>query len=141
MLRWFGTLLSLQPILLGLIFLSRGIWIEGGVLIGAGVAVVLGVLAYTSWKMRQPGPRSLAAITKDSLKTFASTARQPNPIVDEETTTSLVSSGAPGQTRPRGSMASVLEMMSLTLAVMPSPSPSRGPIPLRTFTPQYFGAS
>jgi hypothetical protein len=34
----------------------------------------------------------------------------------------------------RGSMASVLEMMSLTLAVMPSASRHRGPLPLRTET-------
>lgn len=47
---------------------------------------------------------------------------------------SLTSSGllgGGGARRTRGSMASVLEMMSVTLAVMPSPSQMRGPVPIR----------
>lgn len=132
LLRRFGTLLALQPILLGLIFLSRRFYIEGGVLVGAGVAVAVFVEVYTVWKMGMPGRRSLSAITQDSLNTFQKTAKSTQRRSVDEESTSLVST-APGA-RTRGSMASVLEMMSLTLAVMPSPSPSRGPLPLVTET-------
>ncbi|THV01445.1 hypothetical protein K435DRAFT_750308 [Dendrothele bispora CBS 962.96] len=130
LMRRFGTLLSFQPILLGLIFLSQDIWIEGGVLVGVGVMVILFVESYTRWKTRLPGRSSLSAITRNSLETFEGVAKRPRSNTDEEGT-SLVSSPTG---RARGSMASVLEMMSLTLAVMPSPTPARGPVPLQTET-------
>lgn len=127
MLRRFGTLVAFQPILLGLIFLANEIWIEGGVLAGTGVAVIIFVEIYAFWKTREPGQRSLSAITKDSLATFRTTAKKRGP--SEEDDVSHNSSGRAGG-RTRGSMASVLEMMSLTLAVMPSSSNHRGPVPL-----------
>ncbi|KAF5374939.1 hypothetical protein D9758_000569 [Tetrapyrgos nigripes] len=130
LLRRFATLLSLQPILLGLIFLSRQFWIEGGVLVGVGVMVILFVEFYTTWKTRLPGRNSLSPITRNSLETFQNLAKRPGSSEGEGA--SLVSS--PIGTRTRGSMASVLEMMSLTLAVMPSSSPTRGPVPLQTET-------
>lgn len=136
LIRRFGSLLAFQPILLGLIFLSREFWIEGGVLVGAGVAVIVFVECYTRWKLRQPGRNSLSAITRDSLDTFFKRARPARGGKVDDEGTSLVSSGPNALTR--GSMASVLEMMSLTLAVMPSPSPSRGPVPLRMSS--YFAA-
>jgi hypothetical protein len=105
------------------------LWIEGGILAGVGVAVIVFVESYTNWKTKLPGKKSLSAITQDSLDTFASTARPFSRRNVDEESTSLVSSARGARTR--GSMASVLEMMSLTLAVMPSPSPSRGPVPLR----------
>ncbi|KAJ3499739.1 hypothetical protein NLJ89_g10066 [Agrocybe chaxingu] len=126
LLRRFGTLLSFQPILLGLIFLSREFWIEGGILTGTGVFVILFVEAYTTWKTRLPGRNSLSPITRNSLDRFASGADR---YLHNETDT--LGSSIPG-TRPRGSMASVLEMMSLTLAVMPSSSTYKGPVPLPT---------
>ncbi|KAK7058587.1 hypothetical protein VNI00_002223 [Paramarasmius palmivorus] len=132
MLRRLGTLLALQPILLGLIFLSREIWIEGGVLAGTGVLVILFVETYTQVKTSERSSRSLSAITKDSVETFASQARSKRMNVDDEESTSLVGSRAGTGMRTRGSMASVLEMMSLTLAVMPSQSRTRGPVPLPT---------
>ncbi|KAF4604854.1 hypothetical protein EYR40_003636 [Pleurotus pulmonarius] len=137
LLRRFGSLLALQPLLLGLILLSRQLWVLGGVCCGVALAVVLFVEVYTSWKMRLPGRKSLKPITQNSIEEFANTTRPPNSKgsrrpIDEEST-SLVSS-ARNTNRIRGSMASVLEMMSLTLAVMPSPSAHRGPIPLETET-------
>ncbi|KAJ6620255.1 hypothetical protein B0H10DRAFT_2163535 [Mycena sp. CBHHK59/15] len=129
LLRRFGTLLAFQPILLGLIFLSRNFWIEGGVLCGAGLFVILFVEVYVSRNTRLPGRGSLSPITRDSLSAFSAAARPARRRNVDEESTSLVSSARPGH-RPRGSMASVLEMMSLTLAVMPSPSPVRGPVPL-----------
>lgn len=128
LLRRFGTLLSFQPILLGLIFLSRHFWIEGGVLIGTGVFVILFVEIYTSAKMRQPGRKSLSPITRNSLERFQTGADRRG---GSETDT-VSGSSVPG-TRTRGSMASVLEMMSLTLAVMPTSSNYKGPVPLREF--------
>ncbi len=148
LLRRFGSLLALQPLLLGLILLSRQLWVLGGVCCGVALAVVLFVEVYTSWKMRLPGRKSLKPITQNSIEEFANTTRPPNSKgsrrpIDEEST-SLVSS-ARNTNRIRGSMASVLEMMSLTLAVMPSPSAHRGPIPLgkqRFFAlPFHYGAA
>lgn len=94
--------------------------------------MIIFVEIYTSFKTRQPGRRSLSTITKDSLQTFEKAAKPTSrPNVDEDSALSMVSSGQGGRTR--GSMASVLEMMSLTLAVMPSSSRSRGAVPLRTY--------
>ncbi|KAG7099739.1 hypothetical protein E1B28_001554 [Marasmius oreades] len=129
LLRRLGTLLALQPLLVGLIFLSRRLWIEGGVLAGVAVFVVIFIEIFTS--IRMSDRKTLSNITKDSVETFFSTARTKRAIMEDEESTSLVGSRS-GVTRPRGSMASVLEMMSLTLAVMPSTSRTRGPIPLNT---------
>src|ERR1700722_1250543 len=130
LLRRLGTLLSLQPLLLGLIFLTRELWIEGGILVGTSLLIIIIVECYTHRKTRLPGRNSLSPITRNSLDTFASTAKLSKSRSVDDETTSLVSSAR--ATRARGSMASVLEMMSVTLAVMPSPSPRRGPIPLRS---------
>ncbi|KAJ7597412.1 hypothetical protein C8J56DRAFT_920009 [Mycena floridula] len=130
-LRRFGTLLSLQPILLGLIFLSQKFWIEGGILLGCGGIIILFVETYTHLKTRLPTRKSLSAITKDSLDTFNQTARPNGRHRTETQSPSLVSSGP---ARTRGSFASVLEMMSVTLAVMPSQSATRGAVPLETET-------
>ncbi|KAH9486372.1 hypothetical protein JR316_0000436 [Psilocybe cubensis] len=129
LLKRFGTLLSFQPILLGLIVLSLRFWAEGGILVGTGVFVIIFVEAYTSWKTRLPGRKSLSPITINSLDTFASGADR---YLNFETDTANGSS-IPG-TRTRGSMASVLEMMSVTLAVMPSASSYKGALPLQTET-------
>ncbi|KAK0246151.1 hypothetical protein EDD85DRAFT_803276 [Armillaria nabsnona] len=129
LLRRFGTLSAFQPILLGLIFLANEIWIEGGVLIGTGVVVILFVEAYTTWRTRRPGRRSLSVVTQNSLDTFISRASQTRRLVVDEESSHHSSSGV---RRTRSSMASVLEMMSLTLAVMPSSSTTRGPVPLQT---------
>lgn len=124
-----GTLLALQPLLLGLIILTRRLWIEGGILCGTAFFVVVIVEGYCSWKTRMPGRKSLTPVTNDALDTFMSAAQPTQQRDLEEESTSLVSS-ARNTTRLRGSFASVLEMMSLTLAVGPSPSEIRGPVPL-----------
>lgn len=122
-------MVSFQPILLGLIFLSREFWIEGGVLVGVGVAVMIFVEIYAMRKMKTPGRNSLSAITQDSLNTFETDAwNTDSRAVDDE---SPSYGGGSGSARVRGSMASVLEMMSVTLAVMPSAARHRGPVPLR----------
>ncbi|KAI0639520.1 hypothetical protein C8Q77DRAFT_1043851 [Trametes polyzona] len=136
LLRRLGTVLAFQPLLLGLIFLSRRIWIEGGILCGAAFLVVLIVESFCSWRTRLPGRRALSPIAQDSLATFERTARPGKRRDVDEESTSLVSSAR--NTRARGSFASVLEMMSLTLAVTPSASETRGPVPLgkHPFTPR-----
>ncbi|KAF5392490.1 hypothetical protein D9757_002324 [Collybiopsis confluens] len=108
--------------------MSRKFWIEGGVLVGTGGAVILFVEVYASLKTRRPGRNTLSPITRDSLETFLNTAKSAQRTSVDEASTSV--SGP----RPRGSMASVLEMMSLTLAVMPSSSPTKSPVPLETET-------
>lgn len=104
-------------------------WEEGGVLIGTGVFVILFVEIYTYSKMRLPGRKSLSPITLNSLDTFSSSADRYLEGVETDT---VNGSSLPG-TRGRGSMASVLEMMSVTLAVMPSSSTYKGPVPLREY--------
>ncbi|EKM61349.1 uncharacterized protein PHACADRAFT_84832 [Phanerochaete carnosa HHB-10118-sp] len=126
-----GTLLAFQPLILGLILLSRELWIEGGILCGTALLVVLVAEGFCAWRTRLPGKRSLSVVAQDSLGTFAQAAKPSTPREVDEESTSLVSSGR--NTRMRGSFASILEMMSLTLAVMPSPSQIRGPVPLGAF--------
>ncbi|KAF7297179.1 MPN domain-containing protein [Mycena indigotica] len=134
LLRRFGTLLSFQPILLGLIFLSRKFWIEGGVLIGAGFFVVIIVETYSITALRQPGKGSLSPITRESLKSFMAAAKPSRRRTVDDESTSLVSTARLGGHRTRGSMASVLEMMSVTLAVMPPRRPEKVTLPLKTET-------
>lgn len=131
MLRRFALLLALQPLVLGLILLSRRLWIEAGALLGTSLVVALFVELFCSLKMREPGVRSLSPMTRNSLETFRTAARPARRRNVDEESVSLVSSDK--QTRSRGSMASVLEMMSITLAVIPSPSQARGPVPLREY--------
>ncbi|CAK5270978.1 unnamed protein product [Mycena citricolor] len=131
LLRRFGTLLGLQPILLGLIYLSRRFWIEGGVLVGVGFFVVALVEIYTIVRTRLPSRRSLSGITRDSLSKFEAAARASKlKTVDDETVSVVGSSARLGGHRTRGSMASVLEMMSVTLAVMPPRQPEKVSLPL-----------
>ncbi len=113
---------------MGLIFLTRRLWIEGGILVGAAIFVVVIVESYCSWRIRLPTCSSLTPITQDSLRTFEQNAKPGIGRELDDETTSLVSS-ARNTARVRGSFASVLEMMSL-LAVTPSPSETRGPVPL-----------
>jgi hypothetical protein len=131
MLRRFALLLALQPLVLGLILLSRRLWPEAGALLGTSLAVALFVELFCSFKMRKPGIRSLSPVTRNSLETFKAAARPVRRRNVDEESVSLVSSDK--NTRSRGSMASVLEMMSITLAVIPSPSQTRGPVPLREY--------
>jgi len=118
---------------LGLIFLSRKIWIEGTVLAGTGVVVILFVEVYTTLKLRLPSRGSLSPITRDSLNHFSSAADR-YLVEGADATTHDSSTREP---LVRGSMASVLEMMNLTLAVEPSAPIFRGPIPLREFLPRF----
>ena len=128
LLRRLGTILAFQPLVLGLVFLTRRLWIEGGILVGTAFFVVLVVETFCNWRTKLPGRSSLSPITQNSLKTFEQSAKPTRQRDVDEESTSLVSTAR--MTRARGSFASVLEMMSLTLAVTPSPSETRGPVPL-----------
>jgi len=136
LMKRFGSLLAIQPILLGLIFLTRNIWIEGGVLVGVGAFVIVFVETYTRRKLRQPGVKSISPITRDALDVFKQTAQQKNRRIEDDESFSFVTAGDEERrsTPPRGSIASVLDMMSLTLNV--TPSTSRGAVPLsKSFSP------
>ena len=89
--------------------------------------MIVFVEAYAMRKTRLPGRDSLSPITRDSLQTFKITARTNRHIVDEENLSHISSARSPVG---RSSMASVLDMMSVTLAVMPS-THRGGPVPLR----------
>ncbi|KAI0275250.1 hypothetical protein BC834DRAFT_815275 [Gloeopeniophorella convolvens] len=132
LLKRFATLLALQPILLGLILLTRRLWPEGGALIGAGAFVVVFVEVYTRFKERRPSPAALSPVGQHAVETFRRAAQPDHPPALDEESTSLVSSGR--GTRTRGSFASVLEMMTQRLAVPPSQYEQDGPVPIQTET-------
>jgi len=131
MLRRFALLLALQPLVLGLILLSRRLWPEAGALLGASIAAALFVELFCTLKTREPGVKSLNPVTQNALDTFKTAARPVRRRNVDEESVSLVDSEK--KTRSRGSMASVLEMMSITLAVIPSSTRARGPVPLREY--------
>ena len=130
LLKRFASLISLQPILLGLILLSRKLWPEGGALVGAGVLTLIFVEVYTRLKERSPGRRSLNPVSQHALDSFGKAAKPSQLAVLGSSSPSVVSSGR--ATRTRGSFASVLEMMSMTLAVAPSHYQQQGPMPIST---------
>ncbi|KAI9444620.1 hypothetical protein H4582DRAFT_2108489 [Lactarius indigo] len=132
LLKRFASLIALQPILLGLILLSRKLWPEGGALVGVGVFTIVFVEAYTRFKERSPGRRALNPVSQHALESFGKAAKPNHPAVLDEESPSIVSSGRAARTR--GSFASVLEMMSLTLAVAPSHYQQHGPVPISTET-------
>ncbi|QRV86749.1 short transient receptor potential channel 7 [Ceratobasidium sp. AG-Ba] len=135
LLRRFATLLALQPLLMGLIFLSRRLWALGGVLLGAALVIVLLVEGYCTYRSRTPPERNFSPVTRDSLATFKRSMqgnRGRRRLTIEEDGTSLFSSPQERSGVPRGSIASVLDMMSITLNVMPSANRQRDPVPIET---------
>ncbi|KAG9123087.1 hypothetical protein FRC07_000242 [Ceratobasidium sp. 392] len=135
LLRRFATLIALQPLLLGLIFLSRRLWGLAGVLLGAALLIVAIVEGYCSYRSRTPPERDFSPIVQESLATFKRSmhgSRAKRRLTIEEDGTSLVSSPMENNGIPRGSIASVLEMMSITLNVMASPNRARDAVPIET---------
>lgn len=133
LLKRLASLIALQPILLGLILLTRKIWPEGSALIAVGVVIIIFVSLYTRIKERQPGRGALSPVALHALESFRKAAQPGRPTLLDEESTSVVSSGRGARTR--GSFASVLEMMTTTLAVMPTQYQQHGPVPIRTFFP------
>ncbi|CAE6431762.1 unnamed protein product [Rhizoctonia solani] len=135
LLRRFATLLALQPILLGLILLSRRLWALSGALFGAALVIVAIVEVYCGYKSRNLPERKFSPIVRDSLATFRRSVRgskSKRRLTIEEDGTSLVSSPMERGGIPRGSIASVLDMMSITLNVMPSPNRPKDAVPVET---------
>lgn len=133
LLRRFATLLALQPLLMGLIFLSRRLWALAGVLLGAALLIILIVEGYCTFKSRPTSDRDFSPVVRDSLSTFKRSLhgnRGRRRLTIEEDGTSLVSSPLERNGVPRGSIASVLDMMSITLNVMPSPNRARDAVPI-----------
>ena len=136
LLKRFASLISLQPILLGLILLTRKLWIEGGVLVGAGLFTLIFVEVYTRLKERSPGRSALNPVSQHALESFGKAAKPTQFAVLEPSTPSIISSGRAARTR--GSFASVLEMMSMTLAVEPSHYQQLGPVPISTLLSSWY---
>lgn len=133
-LRRFGSLLSLQPFLLGLIFLTRQLWTLAGVLLGLALAIVIFVELACSWNTREPSVKSLSEVTQNALDTFRRTAKPSATIYGYDNSTDSGSS-AVGRSitgNARGDIASVLEMMSITLAVSPRSLRRQAAVPLPT---------
>jgi calcium permeable stress-gated cation channel len=133
LLRRFATLTALQPLVLGLILLSRRLWPEGGALTLFSALVVLFSELYCARKLREPGVKRLSPITREALAVFEHTARPNKRRNLDEESTDLVSERSNVAQRMRASYASVLDMMSITLAVAP-PGTWRGVVPLRMST-------
>ena len=133
LLRRFATLLALQPLLMALIFLTRGLWSLAGVLLGAALLIVLITEGYCRHKSRTPPERKFSPVVRDSLATFKRSmvgSRGRRRLTIEEDGTSLVSSPMGRSGVPRGSIASVLDMMSITLNVMPSLNRTKDAVPI-----------
>ena len=132
-LRRFATLLALQPLLLGLLLFSRELWVLGGIMAGVALLVIFMVEGYASWRLRKPGRRSLSAVTRHSLRAYGNSARPRRAVApaSEEKSTVTNTSDRPRRRNGHTSISSVLDMMNITLAVMPSPARNRGPVPLR----------
>lgn len=133
LLRRFATLLALQPLLMGLIFLTRRLWALSGVLLGAALLIVVVVESYCGWRSRAPSERNFSPVVRDSLATFRRSVRgtrNRRPMALDEDATSLVSSPQERSGVPRRSIASVLDMMSITLNVMPSLNRERDVVPI-----------
>ncbi|EJU01091.1 hypothetical protein DACRYDRAFT_108421 [Dacryopinax primogenitus] len=136
MLRRFMNLLGLQPVLLGLLLFSRQEWAIGAVLIGVGLGLVLLVEFHTvcnEWKIDRTDDldqESLRALA--SFHTAISDRREASEEVHLVPVCAPQSSVLPEVARPRrGSIASILDMMAVTLPVMPSSRRSQE-IPLAT---------
>jgi hypothetical protein len=135
--RRFASIVGLQPMLLGLIFLSQRIWALGGILVGVGTLLPVATEIYASVRSRDPQGRTLSSADRRALTLFRHislrTTQEMN-TVEEETSNSRGEQGSVTsrerltQLRSRGSLASVLEMMSITLATMPSRL--RNPLPV-----------
>jgi len=119
-------MLSLQPLLLGLVLLSRRLWALGGILIGAAIFIIVLVETYTELRTREPGVNSLTPATRESLDTFTDVVCYGEMQAQEPSGSSP--SRSRRESRPRRSIASVLDMMAASLAV--SPSGAQGPVPL-----------
>jgi len=132
LLKRFASLLALQPVLLGLILFSRRLWPEGITLVSVGAVIIVFVEVYTYFKERLPGRGALSPVSQYALETFRKAARPNRIAVLDEESPSIVSSGRAARTR--GSFASVLEMMSVTLAVAPSHYQQHGLVPIPTET-------
>lgn len=132
-LRRFATLIALQPLLLGLLLLSRKLWVLGGIMSGVALLIVCAVEGYAGWRLRKPGRRSLGAVTRHSLRAFENSARPRRAVApaSEEKSTITNTSDRPRRRNAHTSISSVLDIMNITLAVMPSPARNRGPVPLR----------
>jgi hypothetical protein len=130
-LRRFATLLALQPLLLCLLLLSRELWILGGIMGGVALLVVCVVEGYASWRLRKPGQRSLGAVTRHSLRAYENSARPRRVVASASEKSTTSTSDRPRRRNAHTSISSVLDMMNITLAVMPSPARNRGPVPLR----------
>jgi len=99
---------------------------------GVALLIICVVEGYASWRLRKPGRRSLGAVTAHSLRAYEDSARPRRTVAqtsDKSTITNT--SDRPRRRNAHTSISSVLDMMNITLAVMPSPARNRGPVPLR----------
>lgn len=127
----FASVLALQPFLMGLELLTRRLWPEAGALLGSALVTVLLVEVFAFFLTRRRSARSLHPITREALASFVRAARPRKNTTYSDGSVSAESSHRNGG--PRGSYASVLDMMNQTLAMPTSTYQTRSPVPLREF--------
>lgn len=95
-------------------------------MVGLSILLFLCIEAYTWFKLRLIQPKALSHLTKNILYHFRCAARGGTypPYTEEPLIPNI-----PIQP-PRSSIASLLEMISITLAIVPPGVKRRGPIPL-----------
>jgi len=129
----FATLVALQPLLLGLILLSRLQWVLSGILLGTALLIVVCVETYARHRLRSYSRSRLNQNARNALQHFESVARPRGlPRFLNGNGVGVLTPASSSTRRPRTSIASVLDMISLTLAIMPSSTRVRGPLPLET---------
>ncbi|GJJ09404.1 hypothetical protein Clacol_003626 [Clathrus columnatus] len=125
LLRRLANLMVLQPLILGLILLTRQFRVLGGALVGISVLLLSCIELYAWFKLRLVQPNSISSATKEKVQHLARAAKSEIPSYNR----GYQAPDSPLQPA-RSSVATVLEMMSITLAVMPPNVKRRGPIPL-----------
>lgn len=126
--RRFGWVLALQPLIYGLIVLSRREWEIGGVSIGVAVITVIISEVVTVGLHRGPSRRKLSFPTKKALDTISNDMRRPaGPIQLSRP----VSGSSSLVLRPRQSTSSMLRRLTTLLPGL-SRLPPDCPLPLPT---------
>jgi hypothetical protein len=128
--RRFGWVLALQPLIYGLIVLSRREWEMGGISIGVAVVTVVISEIVTAGLHPSPSRRKLSASTRKSLDDISVAMRHP----PQSTQLSQPVSGSSSLVlRPRQSTSSMLRRLTTLLPGL-SRLPPDCPLPLSTQT-------
>ena len=129
LIRRFATMVALQPLLLGLILLVHRLWALASVLLAVAALCVIAVEFHAETQTWEPDVDSLSPAAWESLDKFVSQVMTGEVDLMPHPAQFAVDQGT------RASMASMLEMISASLAVAPSAPLQPRPVPFRKFSP------